>query len=212
MERRKKKGADVGWEAASGAQSSKDEVWSPGEPGDAVERMGSLGDQSSMSSAGCSQKKRKAAVRKESAETQEYESCQQNGTEVDRDEGMEELSFVPSAVSDTAGWHERDKKCTKEGLKFSDTTPILVEDERRPHAINFCMECYNLRDPFQSMIGEHSSRGKLSACLVHKDSKKGMWKRFAAKKLRARGLIVEAATATQLEKSWPGRIAVQRGA
>ena len=55
-----------------------------------------------MSSAGISQKKRKAAVRKESAETQE--SCQQNDTEVDRDEGMEELSFVPSAVSDTAGF------------------------------------------------------------------------------------------------------------
>ena len=38
-----------------------------------------------------------------SAETQEKESCQQRAMELDRDEGMEELAFVPSAVSDTAG-------------------------------------------------------------------------------------------------------------
>ena len=45
-------------------------------------------------------------VRKESADTQEYESCQQNDMEVDKDEGMEELSFIPSAVSVLAGWRE----------------------------------------------------------------------------------------------------------
>ena len=59
-----------------------------------------------MCSAGGSQKKKKAAVRKESTETQEYKSCQQNDMEVDRDEGMKELSFIPSAVSDSAGWRE----------------------------------------------------------------------------------------------------------
>ena len=43
-----------------------------------VNRKGSLGDQSSMISAGCSQKKRKAVVRWTFAATQEYESWQQN--------------------------------------------------------------------------------------------------------------------------------------
>ena len=42
---------------------------------------------SSMNCAGGSQKKRKAAVREESAETQEYEPCKQNFTEVDEDKG-----------------------------------------------------------------------------------------------------------------------------
>ena len=50
-----------------------------------------------MSSAGGSQKKMKAAFRKESAETQEDESCQQNDMEVDMDETKEEMNFVPSA-------------------------------------------------------------------------------------------------------------------
>ena len=44
-----------------------------------------------MSSAGGSQKKRKAAVRKEPAEAQWYESYQQNDMEVDRDEGKEDM-------------------------------------------------------------------------------------------------------------------------
>ena len=39
-----------------------------------------------MSSAGGLQKKRKAAVQKESAETQEYESCRQNDVGVDMNE------------------------------------------------------------------------------------------------------------------------------
>ena len=63
---------------------------------------GPCGDQS----AGASQKKRIAVVRTESVETKEYESCQQNDVEVDRDESLKKLSFVPGAVSDSAGWRE----------------------------------------------------------------------------------------------------------
>ena len=51
-------------------------------------------------------RKKKGAVRKESAVTQVSESCQQNDMDVDMDENKDELSFVPSAVSGTAGWHE----------------------------------------------------------------------------------------------------------
>ena len=42
-----------------------------------------------------------SGTRNDSGETQEYESCQN-----DMDEDEEELSFVPSAVSDSAGWRE----------------------------------------------------------------------------------------------------------
>ena len=44
-------------------------------------------------------KTRKAAVRKESAGTQEYESSQLNDMDVDMDENKKELSFIPIAVS-----------------------------------------------------------------------------------------------------------------
>ena len=47
-----------------------------------------------MSSAGGSQKWRKAAVSKHSAERQDHESCQHNVMEVDIDENREVLSFV----------------------------------------------------------------------------------------------------------------------
>ena len=40
--------ADVGWEAASGAQSSKAEVGSPGEPAVVVCWKGSLEDRSAL--------------------------------------------------------------------------------------------------------------------------------------------------------------------
>ena len=45
-------------------------------------------------------------LRKESADTQEYESCQLNDMDVDMDENEQELSFIPIAVSDSAGWLE----------------------------------------------------------------------------------------------------------
>ena len=92
---------------------------------------------------------------------------------------MEELSFVPSAVSDTAGWCKPrfmcGKKWRKGGFKFFDIEAILVEDEGRPHAINLCKKYDNLRlaersEPevthvrWKAVIGEKSSRGKLSAC------------------------------------------------
>ena len=65
-----------------------------------LNQRASLGDQSSVSSAGGAQKKRKAVVRRVSADTQECESCQQNDVDVDK----EELSFVPSSVGTSAGW------------------------------------------------------------------------------------------------------------
>ena len=69
-------------------------------------------------------------------------SCQD--MEVDDDESLEEMGSVPSAVSDSAGWHEplRVKHmCDKESFKFFDIAFILVEDGGRPHTINLCRQC-----------------------------------------------------------------------
>ena len=46
----------------------------------------SLGDQISAGSASGSQTKRKAVVRKDSIDTQEYEQCKQEGMDMDADE------------------------------------------------------------------------------------------------------------------------------
>ena len=83
-------------------------------------------------------------IGKESGDTREHESCQQNGVDVGMDETKEGLSFVASAVRDSAGWHEPKFKCDrqwrKEGFKFNDIASIMVEDDGEPHAIHFCMK------------------------------------------------------------------------
>ena len=56
------------------------------------------------SGAGGSQKKKKAVIRKEPAETQEYVSYQD--MELGDDKSLEYVGFVPSVGSDSAGWHE----------------------------------------------------------------------------------------------------------
>ena len=66
---------------------------------------------------GVSQKKRKAVVRRESADTQEYESCKLNDMDVHMDENKEEFSFIPSAVSSSAGWREPLFMCDRQRWK-----------------------------------------------------------------------------------------------
>ena len=67
-------------------------------------------------------RKREAVVLKESEDTQEYESCQQNnmnesGLWDDRDlhmnENTEKLSFISSAVSNSPDWHEPKFMCDR---------------------------------------------------------------------------------------------------
>ena len=97
-----------------------------------LNQRASLGDQISVSGAGGSQKKRKAVVRGESADTKEYESFQLKGMEVDRDEHREELNFVLSAVSSSAGLQKpkvkRDRRCPEEGFKCFEIESAMVED------------------------------------------------------------------------------------
>ena len=76
--------------------------------GAVVDQRTSLRDHSSVSSAGSSRKKRKAVVRKESADTQEYDPCQQNDMDVDMVENKEELRFVQKC-SKRFSWMARNK-------------------------------------------------------------------------------------------------------
>ena len=74
-----------------------------------------------MSSAGASQKKRTAVLRKASAETQDHVSCQDM-----------EVDFVP-------GWHEFLE------VKYMCDKQCNVEDDGKPHAINSCRNLYDHR-------------------------------------------------------------------
>ena len=129
-------------------------------------------------------------------ETLEYESCQLNDMDVDRDEGKEELSVVPSAVSDSAGWHEprcmRDRQFRKEVFMFDDIVDLIVEEDGEPDTMNVCKGCCYLRQAERQEPGvcgkrkmiiffEKSSRGKLSAWLGTKGFEIKMWEYYAAK-------------------------------
>ena len=74
-------------------------------------------------------------MRQESADTQEFESCQQNDMDVDVDANEEELSFIPNAVSVSAGWHQT------EGFKYLDIASAMVEGDGEPHTVNLCKNC-----------------------------------------------------------------------
>ena len=59
---------------------------------------------------------------------------------------MEELSFVPSAVSEPR-WarYMCDKKCTTKALKFFETAVVESEQGGAAHTINLCRKCYSQR-------------------------------------------------------------------
>ena len=105
-------------------------------------------------------------------------------------------------VSDLAGWHEHrfmcDRQCRKDGFKFYDIASIMVEDDGRLDTINLCMIWYNLREEerkepavsgkrWRIIVGEKSSRGKLSPCL----GSKMIWECYAAQKMHAQSLLNE---------------------
>ena len=91
----------VAWKTAFGAQSSKAEVGPFNVLDAGVGRKGTWRDQHlwysvEQQSLQFPQKKRKAVVRKESAEAQDYVSCRD--VESDGRKSLEELYLIPSAV------------------------------------------------------------------------------------------------------------------
>ena len=79
---------------------------------------------------------------------------------VDVDENKEELSFIPSAVSSLAGWHEPkfvcDRQCREKGFQYCDIASVMVEDDGAPHTMHLCRDCYNLRQGERKEPAIHS--------------------------------------------------------
>ena len=62
---------------------------------------------------------------------------------MDNNESLEELDFVPSAVNESADWHEPlrvkymcGKKFNEEGSKFHEIASILMEGDGKPISNN----------------------------------------------------------------------------
>ena len=103
------------------------------------------------------------------------------------------------------------QECRKGGFKFCDIGAILVEVEGRPHAIHLCNlrlaernEAEVTHARWKAMIGEKSPEANCWLAWEATGFENKMCERFTTKKLLARDLIAEAATAVQLEKSWLG--------
>ena len=99
------------------------------------EQIEEIGNEQSPARVKAPPQKRRAVIRVESAETQDYASETQE---------MEEFSFFPSAVNEPR-WavHMCDNKCNKEGNKFYQLAAIVVEGGAA-HTINQRKQCYNV--------------------------------------------------------------------
>ena len=198
--------------AASRAQSSKTEVGLSDVSRVDFDCMGTLDDRNFTSSDGSSQKMRKAVIRKESAETQDYVSCQD--MEAEDNNSLE--GFIPSAVGEPLRVkHMCDQKRDEKGLKFQELAAILTDERGTPPTINLCRDCFDYRlieqgeskvsnAVWKDMIRQSTSRGRFWAVFGPGGFIKRMRERFAIKKGWAKHLLEQAAKAVQLEtdSSW----------
>ena len=136
------------------------------ELGVSFDKRDSFGDHRSVSITGDSKKKRKSVVRRESADTREYER-HTDGMDFDMNESMEEVSFE----SDSAGWYEPNRGAKgNAGRKVSSSmtslAAVMVEDEGEPYTINLCQTCYHLRQDERNRRPTTSNGRSLSATTV----------------------------------------------
>ena len=170
--------------------------------------------------------KRSAVVRTESAEAQEYVSEPQGFEEKDEEE-MEELSFVPSAVSEPR-WalHICDNKCNKEGYKFHQLAAVVTEEGGgKAHTIILCKQCFwerRLKQGEQAataarwreIVEQKAFRGKLWVAFGMAQHVRRMWGHFTFKKAWTRSVLSDAdkEEARRERRVLAKGVAVQRGA
>ena len=122
---------------------------------------------------------------------------------MDSGKRMEEMGFVPKAVSEPAGCREPlrvkhmcDKKCNEEGFNFCDLAAIVADADDKPHTIHFCRNCYHCR---LTERGEPNiNQCSLEKMIRHETSRDRLWAAWAKQ------LLEEATKAVQLEthSSW----------
>ena len=117
-------------------------------------------------------------VRRESANTQVFESCQLNDEEVDMDEENEDfLASFPLRWAGRQDGMNPISSVGKKGFKYHDIASVMVEDNVELHTIIVGRDCYNLRkgerkEPivnsrlWKLLVFEKRSRGKCAAGFV----------------------------------------------
>ena len=111
-----------------------------------------------LSQAKAPPQKRRAVMRVGSAETQDFVSAPE-WIEEEHEEKMEELSFIPIAVSDPR-WalHMCDNECREESFKFCYFVANVTQEGEATRTINLRRQSYNVRQAVGSIL-----RGTLRA-------------------------------------------------
>ena len=79
-------------------------------------------------------------IRVESEETQD---CVREAKFTDQ-EGAEELSFAPSAISvPRKPMFRCDKQCSEKTLSFLQLASVVIQEGEESNTTNFCQKCYN---------------------------------------------------------------------
>ena len=105
---------------------------------------------------------------------------------------MEELSFVPSAVSDPR-WalHMWNNKCREKGFQFFQIAAIVSEERDAAHTLNLCWTCHTERRLKQgeedvaacrALVERKVFQGKFRAPFGTEQLLRRMWERFTIKK------------------------------
>ena len=96
------------------------------------------------------------------------------------DENTEDMSYIPIAVSNSAGWHDSKLMCDRqwqdELFQHFDIASVMVDDDGELHLITLRKDCCNLTQgereepvangrPWRLPVVEKRSRGKLAAGL-----------------------------------------------
>ena len=123
------------------------------------ERVEEIGKEQKSTQVKAPPQTRRAVIRVESAETQDKVSEPQGFEEIDDEEMMGELSFIPSAVSEP-GWALH--RCDKMQQRWLQVLPTCGLCNRRRRSTSYDQLVQATSDGFQvEMIEQKAFRGKL---------------------------------------------------
>ena len=147
--------------------------------------------------------KRRAVIRVESEETQDY-VMERRKCGYPNQEEVEEIGFVPSAVSEPA-WalHLCDKKCSNPGFKYFQLVAVVSEENGAVRTNNLCQQCYNERRvqqgeqpveaaQWKEMVELKAYRGKLWKVFGMEQFVRGVWEHFTVRRTWAKAVLADA--------------------
>ena len=101
----------------------------------------------------------------------------------------------------------------KQGLQYFEIASVTVEDNGEQHTMNFCKDCYSLREGerkepainnkrWKRLVVEMRSRGMLATGLGARSLENKIMEIYAATKVYAKNLLKEVSEVMSLGKEW----------